>query len=229
MLKNNIMKTLNASFSFANYFLCLALGLTMLSCKDEGKKEEDSKDVAEKFNDAKFHKSKEADFLVDATDLCYEEIELARLAQSNGTSENIKEIGKTMEKDHTAFLEEIKKLAESKKITIPSEITAEGQKARKKLADESGTEFDKNYCEACVENHKKEIKKYMDAMEDCEDIEVKNYANKTLATLRDHLDHAMSCSQSFKEAEKEKKDKKEEKESDKKDKKNTKEKDRADM
>lgn len=197
------MKITITSYSkLLKYFVCIALGFSLLSCKEEGKKEEDSKDVAEKFNDAKFDKSKEAEFLVTASGYCYEEIELARLAQSNGTTPNIKEMGKTMEKDHAAFLEEIKKIAETKKITIPSEITADGQKERKKLADETGTDFDRDYCEAVVENHKKQIKKYMNAMEDCEDIEVKNYANKTLPTLRDHLDHAMSCTESFKEAQK---------------------------
>jgi putative membrane protein len=178
----------------------LALTLNFTSCKPRNaNKVEDSKDIAEKFNDAKFDDSKEAQFLVDATELCYDEIELARLAQSNGTNDNIKEIGKMMEKDNTDFLNEIKKLAETKDITIPSEITSKGQKDRKKLADDQGTDFDKNYCDMIVENHKKAIKKYMDAVEDCEDVEVKNWANKSLAILRNHLDHAMTCAEAYKE------------------------------
>lgn len=180
--------------------LIMAACLNLVSCKPQNTgKQEDSKDIAEKFNDAKFRHSKEAQFLVDATELCYDEIELARLAQSNGTNQDIKDIGKMMETDNTRFLDEIKKLSETKDITIPSEITSKGQKDRKKLADDAGNNFDKNYCDMVVENHKKAIKKYMDAIEDCEDVDVKNWANKSLAVLRNHLDHAMTCAQAYKE------------------------------
>lgn len=196
---------MNRNFFNLRLVVLIALGATLscASCKPRNSnKEEDSKDIAEKFNDAKFKDSKEAKFLVDATELCYDEIELARLAQSNGTNENIKEIGKMMEKDNTEFLSQIKKLSESKDITIPSEITSKGQKDRKKLADDADKNFDKNYCDMVVENHKKAIKKYMAAVEDCEDVEVKNWANKSLAILRNHLDHAMTCSEAYKETKK---------------------------
>ncbi|MBI2722089.1 MAG: DUF4142 domain-containing protein [Bacteroidetes bacterium] len=194
------MKNRTKSYPIAKYLLCLALGINIISCKQESKREEDSKDIAEKFNDAKFKDSKEADFLVVAADFCYEEIDLARLAQSNASSDHVKEIATMMERDHTQFLEEIKKMAEAKTITLPSGISSDGQKVRKKLADKNRSEFDKYYCEAVVDNHKKSIKKYMAAVEDCKDVEVKNWAAKTLTVLRTHLDHAMSCSENFKES-----------------------------
>lgn len=183
----------------AKSIIITVLGFNLSSCKNENKKEDDTKDIANKFNDAKFHNSKEAKFLVDATEISFEEIEIARLAQSNGGNDNIKEIGKLMEKDHNEMLEEMKKIAQTKDITLPSGITADGQKERKKQAEKSGIEFDKHYCETVVENHKKAVKKYMAALEDCEDVEVKNYANKTLVTLRSHIDQAMSCSLAYKE------------------------------
>ncbi|MBA3665364.1 MAG: DUF4142 domain-containing protein [Bacteroidetes bacterium] len=191
-----------AAKTFSNFHIIKSVILFVLcynlsSCKQENKKEEDSKDIANKFNDAKFDDSKEAKFLVDATELCYEELELARLAQSNGTNDNVKEIATMMEKDNTQLLEEIKKLAQSKDITIPSEITSKGQKERKKLSDDNEKNFNKTYCDMVVDNHKKAVKKYMSAVEDCEDAEVKNWAGKSLVILRNHLDHAMTCSEAY--------------------------------
>ncbi|MCW3077318.1 MAG: putative outer membrane protein [Bacteroidetes bacterium] len=194
------MKSLNLfNHWIVKCMIITALGFNLTSCKNENKKEDDSKDIANKFNDAKFHNSKEAKFLVDATEISFEEIEIAHLAVSNGTNDNIKDIAKLMEKDHNEMLEEMKKIAQAKDITLPTEITAEGQKERKRQAEKSGTEFDKHYCETVVENHKKAVKKYMAALEDCEDVEVKNYATKTLVTLRSHIDQAMSCSLAYKE------------------------------
>ncbi|MGZ3919032.1 MAG: DUF4142 domain-containing protein [Bacteroidia bacterium] len=192
-------RNLTAS-SIQKTVLFFVLILNFTACKQSNNnKPEDSKDIANKFNKAKFDNSKEAAFLVDATEICYEELEIARLAQSNATNENIKEIGKMMEKDNTVFLEEIKKLAESKNITIPSEITTRGQNERKKLSVDSGQNFDKNYCDMAVENNKKAVKKYMSAVEDCEDVDVKNWATKSLIVLRNHLDHAMTCAEAYKE------------------------------
>lgn len=181
-------------------FIALALTINISGCKDsKSDKPEDPKDVANKFNKAKFENSKEAKFLVDATEICYEELEIARLAQSNAGNGNVKEIAKMMEKDNTQFLEEIKKLSASKDITIPSEITNQGQRERKRLSDDKGTNFDKNYCDMVVDNNKKAVKKYMSAVEDCEDVDVKNWATQSLAILRNHLDHAMTCAEAFKE------------------------------
>ncbi|MCE3258583.1 MAG: hypothetical protein K0S12_224 [Bacteroidetes bacterium] len=177
--------------------LCLISFFVIFSCKD-GKKEEDSKDVAEKFNKAKFKDSEEAKFMVNAAEISYEEVELARLAESNGGNENIKEIGRMMQKNHSQFLTELKELALKKQITLPETTTKEGQNARTRLADKTGSDFDKQYCDMVVDNHKEAIKKFTNATEDCEDVEVKNWAITTLSMLRSHLDYAMTCKEAYK-------------------------------
>jgi putative membrane protein len=173
--------------------------LVLFSCKDN-KKTEDSKDVAEQYNKAKFDDSKEAKFMVNAAEISYEEIELARLAQSNAKNNNVKEIAKMMEKDHSQFLTELKELALAKQVTLPETTTSKGQNARTRLADKTGADFDKQYCDMAVDNHEKAIKDFIKATEDCEDAQVKNWAVKSLVTLRSHLDFAMTCKEAYKKS-----------------------------
>src|SRR5438270_386000 len=90
----------------------LAAGLSFFSCKPK----DDTQTAIT--NEMRNNNSKEAKFLVEATAISLREIELAKLAQSKGGSENIKEMGKRIEADNVEFLKEIKKLAALKSISI---------------------------------------------------------------------------------------------------------------
>jgi putative membrane protein len=163
-------------------------------------KTEDPKDVAEEHNDAKFNKDteKEAQLMVDAADINLTEIKLGNLAQTKGTSKQIKDLGKMMATDHGKALEELKKLASSKNVTLPETVSDKGMDEYNKLDEKTGRDFDKKYAEMMVDGHKEAIKKFEKCEEDCTDSQVKNWATKTLPTLRNHLDHSMSCYDAFK-------------------------------
>jgi putative membrane protein len=161
---------------------------------------EDPKDVAEDHNDAKFNKDaeKEAQFMVDAAELSLKEIKLGNLAQSKGTNKQIKDLGKMMVSDHTKSLDELKKLAKEKKVTLPESLTEKGIEDHDKLSEKSGRDFDKKYSEMMVDGHEDAIKKFEKCGEDCTDSQLKNWVTQTLPTLRNHLDHAMSCRDAYK-------------------------------
>jgi putative membrane protein len=175
--------------------------ITFASCKDgKSNKDEDSdsRALAEKFNDAKFKDSKEADFMVDAAAFILQTKEMIRLAKERGKGENIKEMASMMEKDHTELETEMKELAAKKQITLPAEITEKGNNKVRKLNEKSGAEFDKHYCEILVDEHKDAIKTFEKAIDKSDDIEIKNWAIRTTPILRNHLDHAMTCDQNYK-------------------------------
>ncbi len=174
-------------------FVCF-LSIGLFSCSNSNKPE-DTKEVAEDHNDAKFDdaKAKDAQFMVDAAEINLEEIQLSQLAQTQSTSADVKELAKMMEDDHNKSLNELQALAASKSITIPSSVSKDGQDAYDKLMNESGNNFDKKYTTMMVDGHKDAITKFEKASTDCQDTDIRNWASKTLPALRTHLDHSMNC------------------------------------
>lgn len=165
------------------------------SCMDN-KKPEDTKDVAEEHNEAKFDNNKQekdAEFLVKAAEINLEEISLGQLAQQNGRTTHVKELGKMMEDAHTKSLNDLTALAKKKMITIPTSPTNNSQEAYKKLNEKSGNDFDKQYADMMVSGHKDAIAVFEKASTDCNDSDIKEWATAMLPNLRTHLDHAIDC------------------------------------
>jgi putative membrane protein len=164
------------------------------SCSDSPKPE-NTKEVAEEHNDAKFSadKEKDAQFVVNATEINLEEIELARLAQQRGVTAEVKDLAKMIEQMHTQSQGELTGLAKTKVITIPVAITDKGKEAVKTLDGKTGVKFDKEYCDMLVNNHKDAITKYEKEAAESNDVDIKNWVNATLVTLRTHLDKAITC------------------------------------
>ncbi|MCW3086165.1 MAG: hypothetical protein JWP12_3531 [Bacteroidetes bacterium] len=172
-------------------FICF-LSIGLFSCSN---KPEDTKEVAEDHNDAKFDdaKAKDAQFLVDAAEINLEEIQLSQLALAQSSSADVKELAKMMQDDHNKSLNELQALAASKSITLPGSISKDGQDAYTKLMNESGNNFDKKYTSMMVDGHKDAITKFEKASIDAQDADIRNWASTTLPALRTHLDHAMNC------------------------------------
>ena len=169
--------------------------LLFASCSNN-QKPEDTKDVAEEHNEAKFdnnEQEKDAQFLVNAAEIYLEEIQLGQLAQQNGRTTHVKELGKMMEKSHTKALIDLTALAKSKMITIPTSPTDHAQDAYKTLNEKSGNDFDKAYADMMVSGHKDAIAAFEKASTDCNDTDIKNWATATLPDLRTHLDQSIDC------------------------------------
>ncbi len=185
-----------------NYFKGSLLHLTlvttvllMASCGGN-QKPEDTKDVAEEHNEAKFDDSKhekDAEFLVHAAEINLEEIQLAQLAQLKGSTLHVRELGKMMEEAHAKSQKDLFALATRKGITIPGSATDDAKEAYTKLNEKSGIDFDRDYADMMVNGHKKAIAAFEKALTECNDTEIKDWANATLPELRKHLDHAIDC------------------------------------
>lgn len=186
---------LNARFIKIAFLSATAVVLTLAlpSCKNP--KTEDTKEVAEEHNEAKFSNAKEndANFLVEAAAINLEEIELGNLAQTRGTLNHVKEMGELMVKDHNAALDELTALAVKKQITIPTTLTDKGMSASKKLMDIKGSKFNKEYADMMVNGHKDAISAFEKASTNALDADIRNWAISMLPALRKHLDHAMTC------------------------------------
>ena len=190
-LKNLKTRFTYSAFIFSALILIITFG--MGSCNNE--KTEDTKEVAEESNDAKFENKKEndADFMVAAAGINLEEIQLGQLAQKTGMMPDVKQLGKMMEEEHSKALKDLQALSAQKQITIPSALTDAGQDANKKLMNKTGKDFDKAYCDMMVNGHKDAIDKFKKASTDATDPEIRKLATSMLPALQTHLDHSIAC------------------------------------
>lgn len=185
----------------SNYIKALVFQGTLIatlfvisSCGNE--QAEDSKELAEEQNDAKFNNGameEDAEFLVNASEVNLEGVLLGKLAQKNGKSTHVRALGKLMEEDHAKSQKNLVLLAKRKMVTIPTSASNDSQDAYAELNNTPGNDFDKAYADMMVEGHKDAIDMYSRASTDGDDTEVKNWATTELTELRKHLDHSFEC------------------------------------
>ena len=130
------------------------------------------------------------------------EVQLGKLAQEKAGNEKVKEFGKRMEQDHSKANEELKKIASDKDVQLSNELDKKHEGKVDKLTKRSGADFDKQYMDAMVSDHKEDIKKFQRVADKGKDAELKQFARQTLPTLKEHLQLAESTVQQVKSASK---------------------------
>ena len=174
------------------FVLTLLLGTT--SCKNDAKTE-DTKEIAEDQNEAKFedndNKEDDSEFLVAAAETDLMQIEIGKLAMSRSTDNNVKEFAKTLVADHTKSAEQMKPFAQRLNVTLPMSITEKGKENYNDLNDKkTAKDFDEKFAELMVKGHDDAVSKMEKAAENANDPEVKAWAAGMVPTLKAHLEHA---------------------------------------
>jgi putative membrane protein len=119
------------------------------------------------------------------------EIEAAKLAQSKSQNEQIKNFAQQMIDDHTKALGDVQQLAQTKGVTLPSELDKTNKAKADKLAAMSGDAFDRAYmAQAGVADHKKVHGMLRQAQSRAKDPDVKALAARILPTVDQHLNSA---------------------------------------
>jgi len=128
------------------------------------------------------------------------EVELGKLAQDKASSDQVKHFAKRMVDDHTKANDELKKLASSKNVTLPTELDRGERREIDKLAKKSGADFDREYMKHMVSDHKNDVSEFKSEAKSAKDADIKNFASSTLPTLEQHLDLAKSTESAVKSA-----------------------------
>lgn len=185
--------------AFIKSTIVTATLFTAMACQ-ENKKPEDTKVVADNQNEYNFttnSKENDAQFLVNATALNLNTIELAQLAQQKSTNDDLKGFAIMLEKDHKASIKEITSLANTKFIIIPKSMTDDGKTNFKDLTNLSTIEFEKAYTNIMVKEHQEAIILFDKASTESKDQEIKALAAATLPKLRQHLDIAITFQEKY--------------------------------
>jgi putative membrane protein len=177
--------------NIVNLLILVLLGV-FASC--ESKKAEDSKDIAEEQNEEALDdsdKKRDAEFAVEVADGGIYEVQLSTLALTKATSSRVKQFAQMMVDDHGKANNELKALAGQKNFTLPDVMS---EKCQKKYYDldqkKQGEEFDREYIDQMIKDHKDDIDKFEKEADKGNDTEVKSWAAGKLATLRHHLEEA---------------------------------------
>lgn len=137
-----------------------------------------------------------ADFAVKAANGGMMEVEMGKLAEEKGASKGVKDFGAMMVKDHTSANDKIKSMAAAKNITLPATVSDDSKKAIDKLSGETGKDFDKDYIDKMVSDHKDDIDLFEKAAKDSSYGDFQSFAVKTLPTLYKHLGAAKAIQKS---------------------------------
>ncbi len=96
-------------------------------------------------------------FLNDAAPGGMVEVELGRLAVKQASSKEVKQFAERMIADHSKAGEELKQLAQQKKVMLSPELLPTHKETMAKLAKLNGAEFDREYVKAMVADHMKDV------------------------------------------------------------------------
>lgn len=138
-------------------------------------------------------KEKDSKFLFDVARVSLEDIKLGKLVQKYSTSAEVKELGEMMEDAHTQILNEIRALAKSKMIDMPTSLSERAQEDYISLSSKSGKDFNVEYCDMMVIGYKDTIAKFEKNYAESKDTDIKQWIIDTLPELRKHFNHSVAC------------------------------------
>ncbi len=134
------------------------------------------------FSDAEFAKKAASGGLA--------EVEMGKIAKDRATDPDVKQFAERMITDHGKANEELEKVAKEANLSIPTRPDAEEQKHIDMLRDYKGADFDKMYIKHMVEDHERDVKEFTRAARECKNDKLKAFAEKTLPTVKEHLEMA---------------------------------------
>jgi putative membrane protein len=116
------------------------------------------------------------------------EVELGRLAAEKGGSDEVKDFGNQMVKDHSKINDNLKEVAAKLNVTMPSGTSSKHHAAIEKMSGLSGADFDKAYVAAMVTDHEKDIAEFEKADKEVKNPDLKKFIEDALPMMKDHLE-----------------------------------------
>lgn len=125
------------------------------------------------------------------------EVEMGKMAQAKGSSEQVKTFAQQMIDDHGKALAEVQALAQAKGVTLPTELDAKHRSEANKLEKLSGAAFDRTYmARAGVRDHKAVHSALSKIESQASDADVKALAGKMKPVVQQHLNSAQQMGKS---------------------------------
>lgn len=134
----------------------------------------------------------DASFYKKAAEAGIFEVDAGNQAQQKANSQPVKDFGAMMVKDHTAAGDQLKTLAQSKGVSLPSTASVGEMAVKTKLDVLTGDTYDKAYIKSQIKAHMHAVALFRKEIASGQDPDAKAFATATLPTLRSHLKQAKS-------------------------------------
>lgn len=134
-------------------------------------------------------------FLKDAAQSGLAEVQLGQLAEQKAADPAVKQFGQRMVQDHGKANDQLKSLASSKGVQLPTTLQPKDQQKKDQLANLSGQQFDQEYMQTMVLDHQKDVMRFQKEAGGAKAGDVKKFASDTLPTLKSHLQEAQKLEQ----------------------------------
>jgi putative membrane protein len=133
--------------------------------------------------------AEDSEFVQKATMGGQMEVTLGELANDKASDERVKALGEKIADDHERANSELRSMVRGADVARADRPMPEHDQTRQKLESLSGAAFDRAYLQEMVSHHEKDIKEFEKAS-NSSNHQVKAFAEKTLPTLRQHLEEA---------------------------------------
>ncbi|BDU19198.1 DUF4142 domain-containing protein [Dyella sp. GSA-30] len=120
------------------------------------------------------------------------EVALGKLGQSQGQSDQVKQFGAQMVRDHTSANDELSSIASEKGLTVATDPSAKDAATAKTIGAKQGAAFDTAFSRKMLADHKQAVALFTKEADSGKDSDLKAFAAKTLPTLRHHLEMAQA-------------------------------------
>ena len=131
------------------------------------------------------------EFITEMAETRLKNLEEGKIAQQKSTTKELKSYGTLMVNDQTEMLQEIKKLAARKNVSVPSTLGPDKAEGLKALKDVHGKSFDKKFIKMMIIDHKRDVKKLERATRSS-DADVQVFATRYLPYVQSHLQRIRS-------------------------------------
>jgi len=116
------------------------------------------------------------------------EVELGQLAEQKSQSDDVKQFAQKMVADHTQMAEKLfEPVAKELGVTPPKGPSKKDKKVIAKLQGIAGTEFDTEYIQTMLKNHKQDLKDFKDEADSAQNPNVRQAAQEGATVISQHL------------------------------------------
>lgn len=127
------------------------------------------------------------DFMMKAAQSDIAEIQAGQAAKEKAVSAAVKKFADQMVADHTKTSGQMKTMAASRNVALPTTPSANDTRDMKKMSTMSGNDFDRAYMASQVRAHRDAVALFQKESKSGKDAELKSFAATTLPALQDHL------------------------------------------
>jgi putative membrane protein len=130
--------------------------------------------------------TQDREFVKDAAIGGLFEVELGKIAEQNAQSQEVKQFGSRMVRDHSKVNDRLKSIAAKQGIELPQQLDRNHEQQRDRLSKLQGAAFDHAYMADMVKDHNADISAFRHEAQSGRDHALKEFATKTLHVLGRH-------------------------------------------